>query len=120
MELKLKQSASSIIDRQFDANKAGYNALQVDSFLDEITSDYVAFEQYVSKSNKTIDDLNREINHLKDKLSKLEIDYAVLNERIKDVPEGVEISLANLDLLKRISALEQALYKLGKDPSQIK
>lgn len=120
MKLLLKQSADSIIDRQFDGNKVGYDALQVDNFLDEIASDYVAMEQFAIKKEKAIEELKNEIAHLKEKNSVLEADNAILNEKMKDVPEGVEISLANIDLLKRISALEQALYKLGKDPSEIK
>ena len=120
MDVKLKHDASSIIDHQFDGNKPGYDALQVDSFLDEVASDYVAIEQYISKYNKLIEELKLENKTFKDKISKLEMENALLNEKLKNVPEGAEISLANIDLLKRISLLEQALYKLGKDPSSIK
>lgn len=120
MKLLLKQSADSIIDKQFDGNKVGYDALQVDSFLDQVASDYVAMEKFLNKNEKEIETLQNEISSLKEKITTLEANNAVLNEKLKDMPEGVEISLANIDLLKRISALEQALYKLGKDPSEIK
>lgn len=120
MKLLLKQSADSIIDQQFEGNKVGYDALQVDNFLDVVASDYVAMEKFLNKNEKEIELLKKEIASLKEKITTLEANNAVLSEKIKDMPEGVEISLANIDLLKRISLLESALYKLGKDPSEIK
>lgn len=119
MKLLLKQSADSVVERQFPANKAGYDPLQVDNFLDEVAADYVTVDQFLVKNEKHIESLNREISSLKEKLAKLEADNAVLLEKLKDVPDDVELSLANIDLLKRISALETALYKLGKDPREI-
>ena len=119
MKLLLKQSADSVVERQFPANKAGYDPLQVDNFLDEVAADYVTVDQFLVKNEKYIESLNREITSLKEKLATLEANNAVLMEKLKDVPDDVELSLANIDLLKRISALEQALYKLGKDPREI-
>ena len=119
MKLLLKQSADSIVEREFKANKAGYDPLQVDSFLDEVAADYVTVDQFLIKNEKHIEALNKEISSLKEKLSNLEARNAVLEEKLKDVPDDVELSLANIDLLKRISALEHALYKLGKDPRDI-
>ena len=120
MQKKLTLSSDEILNKEFSLQYKGYVPQEVDSFLDEVASDYVAIEQYVSKCKKFIEDLQLENKSFKDKISKLEIENALLNEKLKNVPEGAEISLANIDLLKRISLLEQALYKLGKDPSTIK
>lgn len=120
MNLKLKLNADIILDHEFTANKAGYDALEVDSFLDEIVTDYLAISQYSSKVEKEIADLKSHNALMKEKLEKLESENAILNEKFKSVENNDSASLANLDLLKRISLLEQALYKLGKDPSEIK
>lgn len=120
MDLKLKQSADSILDREFSANKAGYDAYEVDSLLDEIVSDYLAMQQYLQKKEKYISDIEKENVLLKSNVEKLEVENAVFNEKFKSISENENLSLSNLDLLKRISALENALYKLGKDPNEIK
>ena len=120
MDLKLKHTADSILDHEFSANKPGYDALEVDSFLDEIVSDYIATKQYIGKCESKIKELEKEKNIFKTKNDKLEVENALLNEKFKYVSNNTEASLSNLDLLKRISALENALYKLGKDPSEIK
>ena len=43
-----------------------------------------------------------------------------MREKLGGITDNKEASLSNLDLLKKISSLEQALYKLGVDPSTIK
>lgn len=120
MDLKLKHSSETILEHEFSANKQGYDALEVDSFLDEILSDYVAIEQYIAATKNKIANLEKELNFYKSKSDKLEVEYTMLNEKFKFVGDNQEVSLSNLDLLKRISALEAALYKLGEDPSKIK
>ena len=39
---------------------------------------------------------------------------------MKNISDNESVSMANLDLLKRISTLEQALFKAGINPSNIK
>lgn len=120
MDLKLKHNVDSILDHEFGPNKVGYDALEVDMFLDEIVSDYIAMQQYLPKVKKTIEELEKENALYKSRVEKLEIENAIFNEKFKSISENQEVSLSNLDLLKRISALENALYKLGKDPNEIK
>ncbi len=133
MDLKLKKNASEILSHKFECQKHGYDCYEVDTFLDDVCSDYVAMEQEIKKDQKQIEvlqekldksesenhDLDVENQRLNGKISELELQYAVLSQKFKDVPDGVDVSMANIDLLKRISNLEQALYKLGKDPSKI-
>ena len=51
-ELKLKLSASEINSKEFQAKNGGYDALQVDRYLDLIVNDYIAFEQYENSTKK--------------------------------------------------------------------
>ena len=122
-ELNLKLSAQEVNSKEFSGKNGGYDALQVDKYLDLIVSDYIAFEQYVNSTNKTVkafEDLRRTCETYKVKLSESEYKQALLQEELNILKKNEGMSVSNIELLQRISVLEQALYKLGKDPSKIK
>ena len=122
-ELNLKLSAQEVNSKEFFGKNGGYDALQVDKYLDLIVSDYIAFEQYVNSTNKTVkafEDLRRTCETYKVKLSESEYKQALLQEELNILKQNEGMSVSNIELLQRISVLEQALYKLGKDPSKIK
>ena len=122
-ELNLKLSAQEVNSKEFSGKNGGYDALQVDKYLYLIVSDYIAFEQYVNSTNKTVkafEDLRRTCETYKVKLSESEYKQALLQEELNILKQNEGMSVSNIELLQRISVLEQALYKLGKDPSKIK
>lgn len=119
MPLKLKLDSNKIYHKEFEGTKPGYNALQVDSFLDVVIKDYETMETYVNSAEQTIDELTKMNKMLKDRLSQVEATNAVMSEKLKDISDNDNASLSNLDLLKRISALEQALYKAGINPNSV-
>ena len=122
-ELNLKLSAQEVNSKEFSGKNGGYDALQVDKYLDLIVSDYIAFEQYVNSTNKTVkafEDLRRTCETYKVKLSESEYKQALLQEELNILKQNEGMSVSNIELLQRISVLEQALYNLGKDPSKIK
>ena len=117
--LKLKLDANKIYHKEFEGTKPGYNALQVDSFLDIVIKDYEMMDNYIASAEETIEDLTKMNKMLKDRLAQIEANNAVMNEKLKNISDNENASLSNLDLLKRISALEQALYKAGINPNTI-
>lgn len=119
MPLKLKLDANKIYHKEFEGTKPGYNALQVDSFLDIVIKDYEMMDNYIVSAEETIEDLTKMNKMLKDRLTQIEANNAVMNEKLKNISDNENASLSNLDLLKRISALEQALYKAGINPNTI-
>lgn len=119
MALQLKLNSNTILHKQFEGNKPGYNAMQVDAFLDTVISDYETMQLYVEASEKKIEDLSNLNEILNKRLSKAEVDIAVMSERLKNIADNDDASLSNIDYLKRISALEAALFKLGVDPNSI-
>ncbi len=119
MPLELKLDSNKILHKQFEGTKPGYNALQVDSFLDTVISDYQTMEKYVNDSESKINELTNLNGLLNKRLSQSEASLAVMTEKLKNISDNDKASLNNLDLLKRISALEQALFKLGVDPNSI-
>jgi len=122
-DLQLKLSAKEINSKEFQGKNGGYDALQVDKYLDLIVSDYIAFEQY-SNNMKKIEinyaDLKKLCESYKSKLSDIEHQKVLLEEEVKLLKQNESSTLSNIELLQRISILEQALYNLGKDPSKIK
>ena len=122
-ELNLKLSAQEINSKQFDGKNGGYDALQVDKYLDLVVSDYIAFEQYFnnySKLENAYNDLNKICDTYKTQLSECEYKKTLVEEELKLLKQNEGLQASNIELLQRISVLEQALYKLGKDPSKIK
>ena len=115
-ELDLKLSAQEINSKEFTGKNGGYDALQVDKYLDLI-------EKFVNNYKKTIsdyEDLKKLCDTYKDKLSESEYQRALIQEKLDVLRQNVSTDLSNIELLQRISVLEQAIYKLGKDPSKIK
>jgi DivIVA domain-containing protein len=119
MPLQLKLDSNKILHKQFEGTKPGYNALQVDSFLDTVIADYQTMEKFAADSDAKVEELSNLNAMLNKRLSKEEADLAIMTEKLKNISDNDKASLNNLDLLKRISALEQALFKLGVDPNSI-
>ncbi len=122
-ELKLKLSASEINSKEFQAKNGGYDSLQVDRYLDLIVNDYIAFEQYENLTKKlyaNYDELVKTCEIYKSKLSESEYQRTLLQEKVEVLKQNEGNATSNIELLQRISTLEQALYNLGKDPSKIK
>ena len=97
----------AILNKEFRIDTRGYRLKEVDQFLDEIIADYQTF-------NKIIIDLQKE------KEEQTEVILS-LKQEIRDLKTTVEISKSanreetgsNLDVLKRISNLEKAVF--GRD-----
>jgi DivIVA domain-containing protein len=120
MKIQTKLSPSKIVDKEFSAKKHGYDALEVDKFLDEVVDDYISLEQYITKLEKDYEEVMRTTKLYKTRMDQAEIQNEVMREKLGDISNNKDASLSNIDLLKRISSLEQALFKLGVDPSTIK
>ena len=104
----IKLTSEEIYNKEFRIDTRGYRLKEVDQFLDEIIADYQTF-------NKIIRDLEEE------KANQTEI-ILNLKQEIRDLKTTVEISRSankddisgtNLDILKRLSNLEKAVF--GKD-----
>lgn len=122
-DLNLKLSAKEINSKEFQAKNGGYDALQVDKYLDLVVNDYIAFEQFKNAIQKLADnyeDLRKTCEVYKSKLSEAEYQNVILKDELGVLKQNEGTASSNIELLQRISVLEQALYNLGKDPSKIK
>lgn len=119
-KLNLSLTAKDIYLKKFDGNKAGYDALQVDQFLDLVIKDYQEIEHFIAEKLDSLFKLGQENVDLKNKLNKLEDEHEKLKEKLLYSGIDSEQNLNNIDYLKRISQLENILYQNGINPNNIK
>ena len=115
----MNYNSQTLLDVKFTKNVKGYDALEVDETLDDVIADYKKYEKASKESELTIADLRKEIDELKEKNLKQEVEIKKLKKAVEDIPEGPEVNRNNIQYLKRIADLEKALYKKGVDPKKI-
>ena len=97
-----------ILNKEFRIDTRGYRLKEVDQFLDEIIADYQTFNKIILDLQKEKDDQTEIILNLKQEIRDLKTTVEISRSANKD-----DISGSNLDILKRLSALEKAVY--GRD-----
>ncbi|MCK0472023.1 cell division regulator GpsB [Halalkalibacter sp. APA_J-10(15)] len=95
MNQELKFTTKEILEKDFKTSMRGYNADEVDKFLDAIIQDYEVF-------SRKIKELEEENVHLKRDLKKA-------TERQKQAP-AQPVGSTNYDILQRLSNLEKAVF----------
>lgn len=120
VDFKLNLNSKSIFDKLFQKEVRGYNALEVDNFLDYIIEDYQTFDKYVSEKNNEIQNMQQLLEEEKEKNHRLYIDNVKMNQRLSSIGPSNDVSSDNLDLIKKINLYESYLFSIGVDPSKIK
>ena len=108
-----------ILKKVFTPDVKGYDADQVDEFLDQVAGDYVAFEAYYNDSKKYIVDLETQLRKARERGSELEVENARLSKRLDGIKDTDKVSPENIELIQRIQRLEKELFRLGVDPRKI-
>ncbi|MCF0107991.1 MAG: DivIVA domain-containing protein [Bacilli bacterium] len=120
MAIKLNISSEELLNTKFSAAPRGYEPLEVDTFLDRILRDYRTIESNHLVDAKEIDRYKKQIQELEEANKKLEIANAKYEAKLKDIGDNKNVTVENIDLIKRIRALEKALYKAGINPASVK
>ncbi|MFA5283158.1 MAG: DivIVA domain-containing protein [Bacilli bacterium] len=120
MNSKQKLTSEDILNTEFTKNVKGYDPLEVDKFLDEVILNYADLEKKNSEQDARIKQLQHLLDYKKDECSKLQVENVRMKNRLDKIEPTRNVTSDNLELLKRIDALEKVLYKLGQDPSKIK
>ena len=97
-----------ILNKEFRIDTRGYRLKEVDQFLDEIIADYQTFNKIILDLQKEKDDQTEVILNLKQEIRDLKTTVEISRSANKD-----DISGTNLDILKRLSNLEKAVF--GRD-----
>ena len=119
-ESSFNHDASKILNKVFTANVKGYDPDEVDQFLDEIIADYQAFDRYYTDSKNYIVQLETQNRRIKEENQRIEQERAMLKKRFEGLKESDNPSADNIVYITRIRQLENALFKLGVNPRDVK
>ena len=97
-----------ILNKEFRIDTRGYRLKEVDQFLDEIIADYQTFDKIIRDLQKEKEDQTEIILNLKQEIRDLKTTVEISRSSNRE-----EMGTSNLDILKRISNLEKAVF--GKD-----
>lgn len=124
----IKLSSQDILKKQFRSKVKGYDPDEVDSYLDQVISDYETFQQIIEDLYGQIGKLQRELMEDKEKAKRQPATNSEAQEDVRTyVPkrrnpapqafsdnnnsEQGEIS-TNMAIIQRISTLERKVYNL--------
>ncbi len=94
-----------ILNWDFKIDARGYRPQEVDKVLDMVINDYYAFNKKIKELEVQNGELNNEILDLKYKLRNAKANMNIVKNSDREV--------TNVDLLRRISQLENIIY--GKE-----
>ena len=103
----IKHSADELLNKQFSVVNKGYSPREVDEFLDEIIADYESIteiEDYYKVQNIALQKTN---SILRSKIEELEMQL----EMTKGKGYQSADNSSNIELIKKIAALEGELYQ---------
>lgn len=120
MAIKLKLNSKEILEMKFPNVPRGYDPLYVDEYLDKIIRDYKMVEDNYLVEAGTVDALNEKISKLENQINKMSVELSKYESRLKDINENENVTVDNIDLVKRIRVLEKFLFQHGYMPDQIK
>ena len=121
MAVKLFLNAKTITDHVFPIlHKNAYDATEVDKFLDLVIKDYLMMEANTIVNTKEYNDLQKKCKRLESENRNLEIELERYKARFTNIKPGDNVTTDNIDLLKRITVLENFLWAHGFNPNIIK
>lgn len=120
MAYQVNFTSKTLLETKFEKNVRGYNAYEVDVALDKVIEDLVYYEINMAELTKRVENLSIKCQNLEKNVKDKELEIAKLQNKLPPLKNDKAVSRENINLLKRIDALEKALYKRGVDPSKIK
>lgn len=132
MEDNLKLNEKDILNKKFKKDIKGYDASEVDAFLDIVIKDYVTIKHIMANHEAEVASLNNEIKRLqggdaknntaalKERIRALEVENASYKNKLKGLNSDDNVGKENYVYIKRLRELENFLYQLGYDPKTLK
>lgn len=100
---KLTLNPEEILNKEFNVDFKGYTPSEVDSFLDNVLDDYQTMEENVQELLDLVAKLQEQVKELTKKNVELE-------GKKKAFDLSNTTSYSSVDILKRISRLEEQVY----------
>lgn len=110
--MKKNLNSSIILNKKFDVELSGYNAKQVDQYLDKIILDYKSFEEEIEILQDKLEEKMVVINAKDGEIEKLNLEITNLNDQLINVNKN-----SSPELVKEISELRMQLKVLSKNIS---
>ncbi len=101
---KINLTPEEILNKTFDIDLKGYSAQQVDEFIDIMLEDYQNYDANIAELEARIGALNAQIEELKKENIELQG-----RKKVFDLTNTT--SYSPVDLLKRVSRLEEEVCK---------
>ena len=105
-------TSDMILEKNFKIDTRGYRLKEVDQFLDLVIADYEHFYTIIRNLEKEKEDNLEQIINLKQEIRNLKTNVEI----VKANPNSSNAS--NLDVLKRLSRLEQVVYGDDEDDDE--
>lgn len=105
MEKKFKLSVEEVLNKQFNIDFKGYSSAEVDEFLDFVIADYQEYDEMIRRLGERLQEFERQNTDLKAKITELEGRQETMHEQTHVSQHG------NLDILKRLTRLENEVFR---------
>lgn len=121
MAVKLFLNSQTILDHAFPIiHKNCYDAEEVDKFLDMVIQDYKLAEANVIIPVKEYETLKNKNKVLEDEKRKIEVELERYKARFTNIKSSDNVTTDNIELVRKINALEKFLWAHGFNPDTIK
>lgn len=101
---KLNLTPEEILNKEFNVDFKGYTPSEVDAYLDLVLEDYQIMEDNMQEMLDLVSSLQEKVKTLNNKVIELE-------GKSKAFDLSKTTSYSSLDLLKRVSRLEEQMYR---------
>ena len=121
MAVKLFLNSQTILDHTFPlVHKNSYDAEEVDRFLDMVLQDYRLAEANVLISKKEYETLKEKNKTLESEKRNIEVELERYKARFTNIKSSDNVTTDNIELVRKINALEKFLWAHGFNPDTIK
>ncbi|MCF0111638.1 MAG: DivIVA domain-containing protein [Erysipelotrichaceae bacterium] len=110
MDNVITLTVDEILSKEFSVDFKGYTPIEVDQFLDIVMADYKTYETKVASLEEKIVELEKYCAELKTKL--VETEGQNMSRAANNAMAQQQTS--QVDILKRLSRLEQAVFNSGR------
>ena len=100
---KMHLTTQDILDKEFKVDFKGYSAIEVDAFLDLVLDDYYTVQENIEELQNHIAELEKQLAEAKEEITDL-----AGKQKVLDLANTT--SYSSVDLLKRVSRLEEELF----------
>ena len=121
MAVKLFLNSQTIINHVFPiVSRNAYDATEVDKFLDSIIQDYKKVEANSLVLKNEYEELREKNRVLEKEKRALEVDLEKYKAKFANIKSSDNVNSDNIELVRRINALEKFLWAHGYNPDTIK